>query len=206
MPGAVEIAIPALMNQSRSSQLAWLEKALEKTGWSIHTLAAQARVNASTLYRFQSGENEKLRPVTINRIAKVARVEPPAFGGLSSGDAREYDISDLPDIETPGVDKPHLIAVKMTNEAMALAGVNEGDFLVVDRRRKARPGDIVCAQQYDFRLGGAETIVRYFEPPYLVSASGDAVYRRPILIDDDKVQITGVVIRQIRVREFPQIA
>lgn len=194
------------MSQSRQSQLEWLRKAVEKTGLSLNALAELANVNPATLYRFDSGESEKMRPVTINRIAKVAKLEPPAFTGVSEGDAREYSIADMPDIAPPGPERPHLIAVKIINEAMSGAGLHSGDYLWINRKIEPRSGDIVCAQLYDFRLGSADTIIRFFEPPYLVAASAEPEFRRPILFDDDKAQITGVAVRHIRVTDLRKVA
>lgn len=195
------------MRASRERQLDWLKKALEKTGLSPNALAEKARVNPSTLYRFLNGANERgLRDVTVNRIAKVAQLEPPYSGGAHHGDARIYDIDRLPDISRPGDHEPDLAAVEVRNGAMALAHICSGDFLVVDRRRKPQAGDIVCAEVYDFRLGAAETVIRFYEPPYLVAASDDVVFRKPLLLDNDKVQIIGVVVRQIRVRDFIEAA
>ena len=206
MRAAGEIAKLPAMSQSRESQLQWLHQAVEKTGLSLNALAELARVNPTTLYRFESGDSEKMRPVTINRIAKAAKLEPPEFSGLSEGDARIYSLKDLPTTAAPGPDQPNLFAVKVINDAMAGADLEPGDLLIIDRQHKPETGDIICAQHYDFRAGGAETIIRYFEPPYLVSASTDPEHRRPILIDGEKVQISGVAIRQIRVRNFRGVA
>ena len=61
-------------------------------------------------------------------------------------------------------------------------------------------GDVVCAQIYDWSNGRAETVFRIFEPPYLLAASADPQFLRPFVVDDDKVQVKGVVIHTIRVR------
>lgn len=198
--------MPAAMSYSRESQLDWLDQVLKKTGLTLNALAEMARVNPATLYRFHSGASDHMRAVTINRIAKVAQVEPPAFSGLSAGDARDYDIKTLPETALPGPGEPQLAAVKVTHDAMRLSEIAAGDILIIDRARAPAAGDIVVAQLYDFRLGTAETIVRIYEPPYLVASTDNAEHRRPLLVDNDRVQITGVVARQIRVREFPKVA
>ena len=64
----------------------------------------------------------------------------------------------------------------------------------------ALSGDVVCAQVYDWSTGRAETVFRIFEPPYLVSASSDPQFLRPLVVDDDKVHIKGVVIQTYRSR------
>ncbi len=194
--------IAPVMSQSRSNQLRWLTQVFEKTGWSPNTLAQAAKIDPSTLYRFMSDDNHQMRRVTVARIAKVAKVEPPEFAGLSAGDAREYDLGKLPDTSLPGIDAPNLAAVKVSNDAMKLSGVAEGDILVIDRKRTARAGDIVVAQLYDFRLGTADTIIRIYEPPYLIPNTDNPEHRRPLLVDNERVQITGVAVRQIRVREL----
>lgn len=195
-----------VMSQSRNKQLAWLDEAVAKTGLTLNALAELARIHPATLYRFTKGESDHMRPVTINRIAKAARIEPPEFSGLSDSDAREYALDSLPNTKPPGAENPNLVAVKVLNDAMSLRDISPGDLLIIDKERNPNAGDIVCAQVYDFRLGDAETIIRFYEPPYLVAASEDAAFRRPLLIDNEKVQITGVVVKQIRVREFNRVA
>jgi len=44
-----------------------------------------------------------------------------------------------------------------------------------------------------------DTVFRIYEPPYLIAATTLSHYRRPLLVDNDRVTITGVVTDLIRV-------
>lgn len=96
--------------------------------------------------------------------------------------------------ERPGVD---LWRVK--SRAMALAGLMEGDFMLVDTHaaERVRPGDVVVAQIYT--RGGANTVVRRFEPPVLVAASADPADGRVHVVDGQNVVIRGKVVASWRV-------
>ena len=73
-------------------------------------------------------------------------------------------------------------------------GFMPGDVVIVDLGARPESGDAVCAQVYDWRRGTAETVMRLYEPPYLVAASLDESLRRPLVVDDDQVIIKGVVL------------
>ena len=95
--------------------------------------------------------------------------------------------------ERPGVD---LWRVK--SRAMSLAGLLEGDFILVDTHQaeRVRPGDVVIAQIYNPR--GAMTVLRRFEPPVLVAASADPADSRVHVVDGQNVVIRGKVVASWR--------
>lgn len=84
--------------------------------------------------------------------------------------------------------------------AMSLQGYMEGDFLLVDAREpsRAKSGDVVIAQAYDWQQGSATTLLRRFEPPVLVSASPDAADQRAYVVDGNNVVIRGIVVASWR--------
>jgi antitoxin component of RelBE/YafQ-DinJ toxin-antitoxin module len=73
-------------------------------------------------------------------------------------------------------------------------GFMPGDVVIVDLGMRAQAGNAVCAQVYDVRSGTAETVMRLYEPPYLLTASLDENLRRPLVVDDEQVVIKGVVL------------
>ena len=73
-------------------------------------------------------------------------------------------------------------------------GFMPGDVVIVDLGMRAQAGNAVCAQVYDVRSGTAETVMRVYEPPYLLAASFDESLRRPLVVDDVQVVIKGVVL------------
>lgn len=95
--------------------------------------------------------------------------------------------------ERPGVD-----VWRVKSRAMALAGLLEGDFILVDTHQseRARAGDVVIAQLYS--QGTATTILRRFEPPVLVAASADPADGRVHVVDHNNVVIRGKVIASWR--------
>jgi hypothetical protein len=72
--------------------------------------------------------------------------------------------------------------------------------VIVDQSAQPREGDPACAQVYDRRGGGAETIFPVYDPPYPVAASGSAGLRKAELADDKRVIIRRVITGSFRVR------
>lgn len=96
--------------------------------------------------------------------------------------------------EKPGVD-----VWRVKSRAMALAGLIEGDFILVDTHaaERVRAGDVVVAQIYT--PGGANTVLRRFEPPVLVASSADPADARVHVVDGQNVVIRGRVVASWRV-------
>ncbi len=192
------------MTTPRQQQLDWLAGILKKTGMRPSALAAKAGMTAPNLYRFLDGQSERtLRPATIVKLARAANVSPPdELAGLSDGDARAYTF-DAKAFTPPDPEKhPRLLTYEITTDALTLAGFERGDIAVIDTRLTPVPGQLVMAQVYDLRIGDADTVIRWFEPPYLISASADPELRKPIPIDPQKVSLRGVVVRQLRSRDL----
>ncbi len=194
-----------IMIASRSDQLEFIEQALKKTGLSPNALAEKAKINPSTLYRFINGQNDKtLRAVTLNRIARAAQMPAPATD-LEDAETRIFDIADMPDLSL-SKGESSIGAIEVLNDAMAPAEINPGDILLYDSDRKPVTNDLVIAQIYNARLGDAETVVRYYQPPYLIAAAtSDPAHRKPLVIDGENVVLTGVVVRQIRVKDLYEL-
>ena len=95
--------------------------------------------------------------------------------------------------ERPGVD-----VWRVKSRAMALAGLLEGDFMLVDTHQSERvkAGDIVIAQVYN--RTGATTVLRRFEPPVLIAASIDPADGRVHVVDGVNVVVRGKVIASWR--------
>ena len=89
---------------------------------------------------------------------------------------------------SPGVD-----VWQVRSQAMMLAGLLTGDFMVVDTHQaeRVKPGDVVVAQVYS--RTGATTVLRRYEPPVLVAASTDPADWRVHVVDGVNVVIRGKV-------------
>jgi lambda repressor-like predicted transcriptional regulator len=206
----------------RESQRAWLKDMLRRSGTSATHVARKAGLASSTLTRFLNSDeaNNALSSRTIASIEQVLREfshntvphkafkpQPPMLKketGFSEGDSDAYIPSHNDPLkaaieafidERDSVD-PWVIKTRI----LEMIGFLPGDIAFVDLNGVPHAGDVVYAQVYDWRTMTAETIVRIFEPPFLVSASLDVKSRKPTLVDSDNVVIKGVVIGMIRPR------
>lgn len=198
--------IPTAMNTPRERQLAWLQQVLDRTGLKPHTLAMKAGMTAPNLYRFLDEKSGRtLRSATIIRLARAANVAAPdELTGMADGDARPYDYDAKAFSPPDPATQPRMMSFEITSDAAQLAGFEPGDIAIIDTQMTPEPGQLVLAQVYDLRIGDADTVIRYFEPPYLVSASTDPELRKPILIDQKTVSMRGVVVKQLRARNLLQ--
>ena len=118
------------------------------------------------------------------------------------------DVRLLPASETQKISVPDLeagskrLVFTVGTDAFGAIGLEADDFIIADMEITPTPGALVVAQIYDLRMGDAETVIRWFEPPYLIAPSLEPDLRRPVLIDHETVEIRGVIIRQLRVKEL----
>lgn len=96
-------------------------------------------------------------------------------------------------------DRPHASLWQCKGRALELAGYRPGDMLVADLEAEAKAGDVVVAQLYDWTVGSARTVLRIFQPPYLVAAAADPVKYRPELVDNERVVVKAVVVASFRI-------
>ncbi len=136
--------------------------------------------------------DEAIRVQGLSQSDVVQYLAPPANGAVTGGSAA------LRDALWPGRANADLWQVK--SRALELAGYLPGDFVVVDLDRAPAGGDVVCAQVYDWDTRTAQTILRLYEPPFLMPASQSALFRKPEIVDDDRVVIKGVVVASARQR------
>ena len=102
--------------------------------------------------------------------------------------------------EALGAARPGVDIWRVKGRAMALAGLLEGDFMLVDTHasERARAGDVVIAQIYNNATGTATTVLRRFEPPVLVAASVAPEDGRVHVVDGVNVVVRGKVIASWR--------
>lgn len=120
-----------------------------------------------------------------------AAVWVPGPGLAANGPVRSVSVALG---ERPGVD-----VWRVKSRAMALAGLLEGDFMLVDTHQaeRVKSGDVVIAQVYS--RTGAATVLRRFEPPVLVAASLDPLEGRVHVVDGVNVVVMGKVVAIWRV-------
>lgn len=86
-------------------------------------------------------------------------------------------------------------ALEIKDESMNLAGIIPGDVIISELDRPCKPGQMVVVQLYQGR--GAATVVRKYEPPYLVPHSTMPSFR-PVSIEKSDVRLVSPVLRLVR--------
>jgi transcriptional regulator with XRE-family HTH domain len=196
---------------AEEEQRAYLLGVLAKTGWSQTQLAQRAALDPSTLSRFLGGgrAGHALRASTLAKIAAASGVplegEAPApLAGFAEAEATPLRLETRSDIAAiiAGLAAPGRAIDPWTLNSRALesAGYRPGDVLLVALDEVPLLGDVVCAQIYDWAKGGARTVFRLYQPPYLIAATSDPGLMRPFESSDASTAIKGVVIASIRRR------
>lgn len=127
--------------------------------------------------------------------------------GFSEGDATPY--ASAPGIRKDraqaraavfGGDRPGVDVWTVQSRACLFNGLLPGDSVLVDTHQseRARAGDLVLAQIYDYSTGSARTVLRRFEPPVLVAASPDPADNGVHVVDGRNVLIRGRIIASWR--------
>lgn len=200
------------MVDARSKQVAWVQAILDHNRWSQTELARQAGLDPSMLSRFlrETTPGSRLNTHTIEAIERVGGITafeteaPAAPRGFSESEAMPFNPAGDPlagAVSAIRAGRNGVDAWVMKSRALEHAGVMPGDVLVVDLNGLPRDGDLVCAQVYNFQRGTAETVLRRFQPPYLLVRSTDPrIDPKPLYVDGERVVIVGVVIRSMRER------
>lgn len=89
----------------------------------------------------------------------------------------------------------------MKGWALDLLGIYPGDVLMIDQNRRPVAGKVVCVQITDLATGSAETVMRRYDPPYVVTHSAKLGPTKPEQVDDERVVIMGVEDGIIRPRQ-----
>jgi hypothetical protein len=186
---------------------------VERTGVKPTPLAERIGVAASTLTRVYNAPDDStatLHARTLSKLQAFSGIPAPigevsattpatASGGGLREDAVPYHPTEADSVLANAVrlligERRAADAWTFRSRALECAGFMPGDVVIVDLGAIARAGDAVCAQVYDWRSGTAETVMRIYEPPYLVAATYDPSLRKPLVVDDDRVIIKGVIL------------
>lgn len=216
----------AVTRSEQASSLAegqrqWLDQVVEHTGRTLSEIARAAGITPSTLTRFRNSSSHSgaLNAATVAQVAEATGVPAPlALGalpvppaprlaprGLREAEAAQYQ----PEVgSTSGLDaavtaliagQRDVFAYEVRGNALEYEHIRPGDLLIVTMGAPARDGDIVCAQLYDWtNRAGTQTVWRRYEAPYLVAAGPVEGGRKPRLVDNEAVAISGVVTTVLR--------
>jgi hypothetical protein len=195
----------------RQAQRAWLSDVLAETKKTASQIADEAGVSDTTLTRFLNNPDYvgTLSPMTVERISEHVGIPGPGYISVSAPTARRpRDEAVRIAWDSEAIKNPKLAALiddrfqpevwTIQNDFLALAGVRQGDIVVIDKDVQARDGDIVCAQIENG--SGPRTVFRMFQMPNLVGASFDPQAVRPEPIDGRRVRVVGVVTDLLRQR------
>lgn len=199
----------------QARQRDWLQEVITATQLRPSQIATQAGVSDTTLTRLLNNPDHTgvLTQITIDRIKGTFKVPgPEEYSGLRGtmlgfAEAERYEAKHAaPDLARVvemlvggrnGVD-----AWRLKTDALALVGYLPDDLLLVDLHAEPKPQDAVLAQVYDWKGGSTQSVFRIFDPPFLVAASHDRTAFKPLLADNDRVIIRGVVIESFRARRL----
>ncbi len=152
--------------------------------------------------------------LTVDEVLDHAGMKEPAIvrsiaqAGFAESEAKPFDwqgrggeraaLSSAFNLNRPGVE-----VWSVQGRSMDLAGYLEGDAILVDRLRadRAKAGDDVIAQVYDFATGSARTVFRRYDPPFIFPVSTDQAELKPQLVDNDRIVVVGVVTLSWRTKD-----
>lgn len=102
--------------------------------------------------------------------------------------------------ETLGGGRPGVNIWKVGSDAMIMQGYLPNDFILVDEKstHTCKAGDVVLAQVFNGKTATANTLLRRYEPPVLVSATTNGDKQRVHVVDGINVVLTGKVIASWR--------
>lgn len=203
-------------------QRRWLDEATRESGITLSELARRSGVATTTLTRFRNDPNHRspLAVTTMMDIAGAAGLEitPDVLTPKEAPTTRRMAPQSLRETEAAPYkaraegdigravlafcgDAGHLVPWELRTRALEDVGILPGDIVVLDLNAAPEPGDLVCAQLYDWaNAGQTETLWRVYERPFLVAASRDPGTRKPLLVDGEKVMIKGVIVASFRAR------
>jgi len=207
-----------IQSHVRGRARAYVDGILKRRGMKSTKFAAEMRaagfdVTASTLYRIineeTTADTETLFQLRLYTGEAIDFLETPeskdaARSGFSEPDATRYSADDAPDDLKPGPDQG---VWEINTRIVELAGYVPGDMVLFDFTRKAEPGDLVVAQNYnvnrDPERNNAETLIRVWDPPNLVVRTMDPAIlespaAKPQQVDEVRLHIVGSLVKMIR--------
>lgn len=202
------------MNDTKRDLKNWVRALADHTGLAPSALAKRAGMSGSTVTRFLASDDDSMLSTDkIAMLAKLAGVKPLEFpnrrGAFSDADAEPYEAPDVLNAIDGSVRAIRELcagrngrdAWRMKSAVLDMTGIMPGDVIIVDLNKKPKSGDLVCAQVYDWRADRADTIMRMYDAPFLVSQSHTMPSTKPLMVDDDTVMIKGVIDAVLRIRQ-----
>lgn len=191
----------------------WLKAIAAYMNLSPSQLALNSGMAASTLTRYLNDKTNTVgvTQASVEKVAAYSGFRPNQMpgrlrAGFSEPDAIPFQQDDKP---YPTWVKSAVAAAKngrngveawlMKSAALDAIGVMPGDVVLFDQNARPKTGDIVIAQIIDQVSGTAETVMRLYQAPFLLTHSMRMGPQRPEQVDEDRVSISGVSIGTIRI-------
>lgn len=202
------------MDDTKRELKSWVRALADHTGLAPSTFGKRAGMSGSTVTRFLASDDDSMLSTDkIAMLAKYAGVKPLEFPGRRGAGFAEVEAEPYREPDVLNALDGSARAIKelcagrngrdpwtVRTALLDMVGVLPGDVVIVDLSKRAKAGDLVCAQVYDWRADRADTIMRMYDPPFLVSQSHTLPSTKPLMVDDDTVIIKGVIDAVIRIR------
>jgi hypothetical protein len=186
----------ARMADAREPLRQWLRSIARTKSTTLSAIAKSAGVAQSSVTRFVNDPayEFELSARTIRKIEEQFHVQAPRSQTFSDNQAQAFEAR-----ETPFAARSFEL-VMAADDALNLAGVRRGDLCEVDAAAPPHAGDLVAVELRP-GLRSRETIVRVWDPPYLMAHASNYDLNRPILFEPGRARILGIVrkvTRQLR--------
>lgn len=187
----------------------WLAAVLAHYEITAYAFAKRSGVSKQQIGRYlkpeDGGSMPKLETLTAMSnaapaIPLPAEFLPPSPTVNAAADTQD-DLMSVPANECPPLVPGRAQTVfRLASRALELPpyAYLPGDYVLIDAALEPRAGQVVMATTANFQ-GRSETVLRAYQPPFLVTATADpAVPRAPIYVDDARVKILGTVVASAR--------
>jgi transcriptional regulator with XRE-family HTH domain len=177
----------------------WIEAICTSFGVTPTQIARRIGASPSTITRqIKPGWTRRPQLDILRRIAQSYGQQIPAS---LIGNATQTQGFSEPDVQPiiRGYDDERDLNLSdwtVRTGVLAAIGCNIGDVLTFDARIKPVAEDVVIAQIYKIGQPGADTVMRYFLPPFLVAAQIGKPTIAPIVVDPEgeRVVIMGTMV------------
>lgn len=198
----------------------WLRKLPQWTGKSRTKIADETGIARTTLTKPLKADDpgtSTLSASTIDKIVRKYGIPPPGSEAAAIAApvprfhedgvrAKSFEDAIAAMLAAATRGQSHLVPWTLTSRSLELEGYLPGDVVIVDMSASPGHGDPVYAEVKSYRGEPPETVMRVYESAgpvrLLVSRSMDPDLQRPLVIDDDRVVVRGVILpHRLRARK-----
>jgi repressor LexA len=141
-------------------------------------------------------DSNRARSIQISQAAPAAVKDLPMFGYIAAGQPIEAiaapEVMQIPEHFLPRMGDYYVLRVK--GESMIEEHIQDGDYVVIESRKTADPGDTVVALIDNENV----TLKKFFPEGGQVRLQPANESLAPIIVDGTRVKIQGVVVSVMR--------